>query len=46
MPINNVIRKTGIKSTVIVNEAIDLLVETNWVKVDHGTRIMYINPKA
>ena len=46
MAINNVIRKTGIKSTVIVNEAIDLLVETNWVKVDHSTRIMYINPKA
>lgn len=46
MPISQISRRTSIKSTVIMNEAIDLLVETNWIKVDQATRIMYINPKA
>jgi len=46
MPISQISRRTSIKSTVIMNEAIDLLVETNWIRVDQATRIMYINPKA
>jgi hypothetical protein len=41
----NLMRFSGVRSTTLMDDAIDMLEETNWVKMDKQTRQIFFNPR-